>query len=288
MSSPSQLRLQGNELFKAQQFQEAAQCYQKAVVLLPWPPGPGDKEEMDHEDEDGLSQPLAISVRLNLVSCYHRLGSQLDEAVRLCSEVLQQQPAHPKALFRRGCAHLAAAKAAADPEGKREELQNARRDLLQAAKVEPGDRQLRQLLDEVTEALQQLPQLPRGGFAGLYDDRSTVPDPPRKVIARAESGMRCWVRQRARWLGIAEEEVAQEPGDFENDGTLRAVLRRRRNPDALPESDEELPELSESEQEMLADCLEATARPFPQPKRPLSLAQAVRCAEDLWAEGESA
>jgi len=102
------------------------------------------------------------------------------------------------------------------------------------------------------------------------------------------------VAQRARWLRVSEEEVGRDPSDFEDDGTLIGLRIAQRAAERLAsggtDADEsrrrcdDLSELSEDEREMLEDCLESTERPFPRLKRRLPLAQAVWCAEELWAE----
>ncbi|CAE7194558.1 unnamed protein product [Symbiodinium natans] len=73
----------------------------------------------------------------------------------------------------------------------------------------------------------------------------------------------------------------QEPSDFEEDGCLMDVIRdsRHHSPQGADLSD-----MSEDEREQLEDCLDSTEKPYPQPKRPVPLAQAVRCAEELWED----
>merc|ERR1712039_1015943 len=132
------------------------------------------------------------------------------------------------------------------------------------------------------------------GGAGLYDDVQPSPPPPPPVVCSTcdrvghpTCGKAYWVSQRSQWLGIDEEVVAQEPEDFEDHGTLSdAVLQSRAFAERQFATDcgEVLSDLSDDERDDLESCLEATERPFPQPRRQLPLSFAVRCAEELWAD----
>ncbi|CAE7210826.1 TY1B-A [Symbiodinium sp. CCMP2592] len=75
---------------------------------------------------------------MNLAASLLRTGAHIEEVEDLCSEVLARQPSNAKALFRRGCARQILAKREGDG---RPILQAAKKDLLQAAKLEPQNRQ---------------------------------------------------------------------------------------------------------------------------------------------------
>ncbi|KNE56460.1 hypothetical protein AMAG_02264 [Allomyces macrogynus ATCC 38327] len=62
---------------------------------------------IEHEDQVSstwLDENL-LAVRLNYALCSLKLG-EYDAAAKQCTEILQSAPNHPKALFRRGLAHL--------------------------------------------------------------------------------------------------------------------------------------------------------------------------------------
>jgi len=292
------LRSQGNDHFKAQRHEEAAECYRQALRLL--------------NDSVGAASapltPLGQAVRLNLAACLQRLGADPEESVQLCSEVLAADPLSAKAFFRRGLAQRDAARAAADAASKRDALVAARRDLREAARLEPSDRQLRAQLDEVADELKALGGAGLG-LGGLYDDREIQEPPPPPVVCsncgregHPLCGRALWVAQRAAWLGMPVSEVDRDPPSFEDDGTLRAAIRAARgegaenaagtgpgesgasDSDALADLEADGESLSETEYEMLEDCLCAIDRPYPQLKRKLALPRAVRCAEQLWDE----
>ncbi|OLP76629.1 Gag-Pol polyprotein [Symbiodinium microadriaticum] len=152
-TSPCSLREKGNKFFEAQQFAAAAECYAEAL----------DKIKADLDS----SEDLQIPVRLNLAASLLRTGARIEEVEDLCSEVLALQPSNAKALFRRGCARQILAKRelhASDVYQARfgpVVLGNSRqslmvagvKDLLQAAKLEPQNRQVRLALKELQEAL---------------------------------------------------------------------------------------------------------------------------------------
>jgi len=272
--SAMSLRDTGNEHFKAQRFAEAADCYRLALSEKP-----GD---------------LAQTIRLNLATCVLRLGIGLNEAITLCDEFLVSDATSAKAFYLRGSAGHALANQVAAPEARRELWQAAKKDLTQAAKISPADRQIRARLDEVTEALRALPPKP-GIFAkgGLYDDRQPAPKPPPPVVCsecgregHPRCGKNCWLDLRAAWLGVDRDAVDVEPESFEDDGPL-GVARRQAllvargasedNSAGAPFSD-----MSDDEREMLEDCLDSTERPYPKLKRRVALPQVVFCAEELW------
>jgi len=294
MSSASALKERGNELFEAQSFRGAADCYAEALSLL---------KQQDAKGQAGESEALSVPVHLNLVACLLRLGEQLEEAVKLCDAVLTMDAANSKALFRRGSARQALARqgcSSDSSEARREQLTAARKDLVQAAKAEPQNRQVRKVLEEVTKELQSMPRQEGQALAfasGLYCDRepggelSSAEDKAPAECSTCDRqghvvcGKLAWIRQRAEWLGVPEEEVAKEPSNFEEDGNLREVIRAARPNGGSDESFEaSLSDLSDEELDALEDCLNETSRPYPQPLRPLPLTQAVHCAEDVWAE----
>lgn len=306
LARAEELKREGNEHFKAQQSRQAVDSYCQALEVL-----------STAEVSGTAAKALGQAVRLNLAACLHRLGDA-EEAVRHCDEVLAADSSNAKALYRRAEARRDVAKSLAEGgAAHREALAMARRDLVEAAKVQPGDRLVREKLEEVTEELKAVGGASgfadklRGGFAeGIQDERSSLPvvEPAPPVVCsvcEAPGHPRCgkelWLEQRAAWLGLSVEQVDQEPESFEDDGTLMGTLRAARLATAAAAEDRDFgqmlatrytacddggepPELSDSEREMLEDCLDSTERPYPRLKRPLPLVQAVRCAEELWDE----
>ncbi|CAE7210820.1 unnamed protein product [Symbiodinium sp. CCMP2592] len=99
----------------------------------------------------------------------------------------------------------------------------------------------------------ECPKLPSTGQAGTQTEPSG-------------SG---FLRQRLD-RAYSHGEVAQEPSDFEEDGGLLEVIRSSRS---HPSEGKDLSDMSEDEREQLEDCLDSTEKPYPQPKRPVTLTQ---------------
>lgn len=303
----AQLRESGNTHFKAQDFGAAAGTYRKALEKL-------RRLETDPSGDvhtctvGGESfQQLGQVVRLNLAMSLLRLSENLSEAAGLCDEVIAVDPSSAKALFRRGAVRQCLARQFPEPASQKEMLKSAREDLVQAAKAEPTDRQVRQLLEEVTQELRKLYNVPPGGTGlcgGLYDDRQAAPAaPPAPVVVcetcgregHAGCGRSLWVQERCQWLGLAgtpaANEVGNDPAEFDDDGTLYAAVRavresRGQAPSLDSIGDGGISDMSEDERERLEHCLDSTERPYPRLKRRLNLAKAVRCAEEFWAEAD--
>jgi tetratricopeptide (TPR) repeat protein len=277
----AELREQGNVLFKDQRYEEAAVFYRQALAMHPDIEGDAGR--------DSLGQVL----RLNLATCLLKLSTDLEEAISLCDDVLATDPENTKAVFRRGSLRFLLFQTQAVG-SQRELLQNARKDVLQAARGAPGDRHIRELLDTITEEIRKLRESHNGaqGFGGLYEDQSPAHASAPLVRRPVEVDLACcgkgvWITQRAQWLGMPEEIVGMEPSDFENDGTLcEAILRKRGDQARLSDNEDVLSELSDEERDNLECCIESTSRPFPELKRKLPLVVAVRCAEEIWAEGD--
>lgn len=270
-TSAADLRRQGNELFKAQQFTEAANCYRRALSAEP-----GE---------------LAQTIRLNLSTCLLRLGTSLDEVLALCDDFLSLDGTSAKAFYLRGSARFALAEQAAAPDAQRDILLAAKKDLVQAAKASPGDKQVRARLDEVAEVLRTLPSKPGILAKGsLYDDRQPEPPKPPPVICsecgrygHPKCGLGFWLDTRAAWLGVARQEVEALPADFEDDGPLGIARHEARcRARALEGKDGSSSSMSADECDILEDCLESTQRPYPLLKRQAPLTQVVRFARELW------
>ncbi|XP_074167467.1 FK506-binding protein-like isoform X2 [Sminthopsis crassicaudata] len=119
----SEERARGTELFRAGNPEAAARCYSRALRLLMTlpPPGPPDR----------------TILHANLAACQLQLG-QPTLAAQSCDRVLERDPRHVKALYRRGVARAAFG-----------ELDGAAADLRMVLEVEPGNRAAREELGRV-------------------------------------------------------------------------------------------------------------------------------------------
>ena len=129
-SSAQELKEQGNALVGQGDFEGAAARYSSALELL------GDSDDQD----------LRIALLSNRALCHLKLDKpRAEEAVRDCSAVLELQPGHEKALFRRAQGFLALNK-----------LLDATKDAKLAQHINPKNK-------AVVKMLQDINVLARGG-----------------------------------------------------------------------------------------------------------------------------
>mmetsp|Transcript_60121 Transcript_60121/g.127364 ORF Transcript_60121/g.127364 Transcript_60121/m.127364 type:complete len:312 (+) Transcript_60121:101-1036(+) len=294
----SHLKDEGNALATAQKYEEAENKYREGLSLL---------------EINGADTGLEEGLRLNLALCLTNKADtevaskeELEELVALCTRVLALVPESVKAFYRRAVGRHTLARLETDSSKKKDLLTQAKRDVMEAANRDTADPKIRELNSKINQELKTLSPGEDGlkfKFGALYSDRETEtaaePAAPTvcSVCARPGHelcGKERWLHVRAQWLGVPVEKVAEEPASFEDDGTLREVIRAERrarvqkDPSAGPswarDISGELADLSEDEREMLEECLDSVDRPYPQLLRSLPLPQAVRCAEELWME----
>lgn len=118
-----QERTRGTELFRAGNPEGAARCYGRALRLLLTLPPPGSPER--------------TILHANLAACQLLLG-QPHLAAQNCDRVLEQEPGHLKALYRRGVAQAALGN-----------LEKATADLKKVLAVDPKNRAAQEELGKV-------------------------------------------------------------------------------------------------------------------------------------------
>ncbi|XP_004846960.1 FK506-binding protein-like [Heterocephalus glaber] len=116
-------RARGTELFRAGNPEGAARCYGRALRLLLTLPPPGPPERID--------------LHANLAACQLLLG-QPQLAAQNCDRVLEREPGHLKALYRRGVAQAALGN-----------LEKATADLKRVLAVDPKNRAAQEELGKV-------------------------------------------------------------------------------------------------------------------------------------------
>mmetsp|Transcript_22102 Transcript_22102/g.50558 ORF Transcript_22102/g.50558 Transcript_22102/m.50558 type:complete len:230 (-) Transcript_22102:93-782(-) len=210
-------------------------------------------------------------------------------------------------LFDLGKGGFAQAKLLPPGTERRAKLKEARKHVLEAARLAPKDREMRAVLEDITQVIKG--EKPSSFLGGLYDDKEDTKAAAARVPVtalvcqtcgrpgHARCGKQFWVEQRSQWLQLRVEEVALEPASFEDQGTLYQQCCARAEQVALDTDDVQqdaagaprrraysLDDLSSDEYESLEHCIESVERPFPQPKRQVPLTLAVHCAEELWEE----
>lgn len=118
-----QERARGTELFRAGDPEGAARCYGRALRLLLTLPPPGSPER--------------TVLHANLAACQLLLG-QPHLAAQSCDRVLEREPGHVKALYRRGVAQAALGN-----------LEKATADLKKVLAVDPKNRAAQEELERV-------------------------------------------------------------------------------------------------------------------------------------------
>lgn len=118
-----QERARGTELFRAGNPEGAARCYGRALRLLLTLPPPGSPER--------------TVLHANLAACQLLLG-QPHLAAQSCDRVLEREPGHLKALYRRGVAQAALGN-----------LEKATADLKKVLAVDPNNRAAQEELGKV-------------------------------------------------------------------------------------------------------------------------------------------
>lgn len=140
----------GNEAFKANDFNEAAELYEEALERL---------TEMEEwaTDLQEKTRPVALSLHLNLANCYLKLGEPV-KASNSASEALGFDPKNSKALYRRGLANL-----------DLENYDDARTDLLAAARAEPTNKEIRLALQKWSEANAAANAKEKATYGGMFN-----------------------------------------------------------------------------------------------------------------------
>lgn len=148
-------RQQGTELMKQSDFESAADAFRAAVesfstlksAMVTGSPDPSALEE--------VSGALR-SCLLNYSQCCLKL-KRWELVVSSCSKVLQHEPHHIKALFRRGSALTAL-----------EQFEEAITDLKAAFKLEPKSREIREAYEKARAAYNAHRQAERSAFGGIF------------------------------------------------------------------------------------------------------------------------
>eukprot|EP00051_Salpingoeca_urceolata_P016895 m.227074 g.227074 ORF g.227074 m.227074 type:complete len:343 (-) comp18810_c0_seq8:118-1146(-) len=157
------LKEQGNALYKAKKHAEAAEKYTQAL---------GHVERIQSPDaaaRAGVTEKQVAEVDQFWVPCLLNLAaaklqlSAFAEVIDYCTRALERHPDHPKALFRRGQAHLQ----------KGRDLELAIADLSRASELVPSDTGVAAALRKAHEANQVAASKQKQMFAGMFATQGT-------------------------------------------------------------------------------------------------------------------
>lgn len=181
----------GNDCVRTGAFEAALRNYGDALALL-----------------DGACAPtLTAALASNQALCLLRLECFADAEER-ASAALVADPAHSKAIYRRGCARL-----------RLGDMRGALDDLQKASRLEPTNREVTTRLGEVRQ-LQRPPDIQElavaagataalGAADGLYEEK---PDLNEGRLAETHREQRQWISSIGTWREILDVSFAEEEG----------------------------------------------------------------------------
>ncbi|KAJ0027515.1 hypothetical protein Pint_35291 [Pistacia integerrima] len=151
MDEAEKIRVSGNRLFKEGKFELAKAKYEKVL------------REFNHvnpqDDEEGK---VFVNTRnllhLNVAACFLKMG-ECRKSIEACNKVLDANPAHVKALYRRGMAYMAVG-----------DFEEARSDFEMMMKVDKSSEpDATAALSKLKKTMQELESKAKKQFKGLFD-----------------------------------------------------------------------------------------------------------------------
>eukprot|EP00923_Selenidium_pygospionis_P051424 GHVN01089254.1.p2 GENE.GHVN01089254.1~~GHVN01089254.1.p2 ORF type:complete len:398 (-),score=83.89 GHVN01089254.1:128-1321(-) len=150
LEAAQEAKEKGNDLFNKGDFMSASQVYSEGVEFI--------EQYIDWPTElSQLAKPLMLSLKLNLTNCHLKLKNWA-EAHNTASHVLELDANNAKGFYRRGLANdgLLA-------------LEEAKRDLTQAARLEPKNADVRKELTKLKEKIQAAKSKEKETFGGMFN-----------------------------------------------------------------------------------------------------------------------
>jgi len=148
------LKIKGNELYKVKDFKGALEKYNKALEYFAhcWGLEEEEKKQVD---------ALKLSLLLNVSACQMELGDYT-EVYYTCSKVLDIDTNNVKALYRRGKSLSI-----------RNEFEKAKEDLVEAAKLAPNNKEIRQEYEALKNKIGLWKQKEKELFSGIFKAQAT-------------------------------------------------------------------------------------------------------------------
>lgn len=153
MDDAEKIRSTGNRLFKERKYELAKAKYDKVL------------REFNHvnpqDDEEGK---VYVNTRnllhLNVAACYLKMG-ECRKSIETCNKVIEANPAHVKALYRRGMAYMAAG-----------DFEEAKSDFQMMIKVDKSsEADAKAALLKLMQKEQEVERKARKEFKGLFDKK---------------------------------------------------------------------------------------------------------------------
>ncbi|XP_044474281.1 peptidyl-prolyl cis-trans isomerase PASTICCINO1 [Mangifera indica] len=153
MDEAEKIRVTGNRLFKEGKFELAKAKYEKVL------------REFNHvhpqDDEEGKVFVNARNLlHLNVAACFLKMG-ECRKSIEACNKVLDANPAHVKALYRRGMAYMAVG-----------DFEEAKSDFEMMIKVDKSSEpDATAALSKLKKTKQELERKAKKQFKGLFDKK---------------------------------------------------------------------------------------------------------------------
>lgn len=158
---------EGNILFKSGKYQRAGKKYDKAVDYV-------SEDEPFGDDERKLVKALRISCWLNGAACTLKL-TDFQEAINLCSKVLEFEFHNVKALYRRAQAYMEIS-----------DFFSAELDIKKALEADPQNRDVRQLQKTLRQRQVESDKRDRKLFTNMFARMSKDSSAPMKQKLKVE------------------------------------------------------------------------------------------------------
>lgn len=167
LQSGLRARERGNAHFKVGEFEMAVSSYTAALQFVECE----TKEELEADGTRWVDiaqreerRALALACNLNMAQCELRL-SIFASAAQRAALALAIEPSSSKAIYRRGAARLGLG-----------DFEGARADLVEAARREPKNAEVRAKVEECRRALQASQVRDRSVFGGMFNANISAPD----------------------------------------------------------------------------------------------------------------
>lgn len=166
----------GNEQFKAKNYKKAIGHYMQIGLFLTGPPfsggdaggmaglmgGGGDAKEKLTEEQQAAVDQLTFTANLNLAACYLK-EEKYEKAAARATKVLEKDPKHVKALFRRGEARIYL-----------NDLDRAREDLTTAEALAPEDKGIKSRLSLLDKREKHFAKKEKRTYAKMFAPAKTA------------------------------------------------------------------------------------------------------------------
>ncbi|XP_059667885.1 peptidyl-prolyl cis-trans isomerase PASTICCINO1 isoform X1 [Cornus florida] len=153
MEDVEKIKGTGNRLFKEGKFELAKAKYEKVLREFNHVNPQDDEEGKEFSDTRNL-------LHLNVAACYLKIG-ECRKSIEACNKVLDANPVHVKALYRRGMAYMSAG-----------DFEEARRDFNKMTSIDKSSEpNARAALVKLKQREQEVDRKVRKQFKGLFDKK---------------------------------------------------------------------------------------------------------------------